>query len=381
MNKKNIVILIFLLLIVLIFALFMIHKKNISKDNNTLTSDPDRATLEFAKLNADMIIKEEFPGGEVISYREYYVCYDLAKVYIFTVNHYFPLSDGSIEPSSEVTLEGEYETTKELLDKLKECINQEIENYSEEKSHNLWKIEVEINDEIHYINSGSLYKYNLIIEEIKNDKAIWYSLDDETLLMGGNLSELLQYIQDNNIEDYSIEKNEPSQKTINSTKKIIIASPIVLNSQHDFRFSRFKNLTTIENIGNLDTSNLTDMSGMFSYCFNLKSIDISALDTSNVTTMKRMFYICRSLEEVNISNIDVSKVRDMSEMFDGCENLKNIDLSKLNVSQLENMSAMFRSCTSLTHVDLFKLNPNISVDTSSLFLYCDNLKEIPTINN
>ena len=52
------------------------------------------------------------------------------------------------------------------------------------------------------------------------------------------------------------------------------------------------------------TSNVTNMSDMFSNCSRLKSVP--SFDASNVTSMSDMFYNCSSLEEIHMINIKAS---------------------------------------------------------------------------
>ena len=60
------------------------------------------------------------------------------------------------------------------------------------------------------------------------------------------------------------------------------------------------------------------MNWMFSYCKNLKSLDLSGWDTSNVKDMSGMFYDCKRLKSLNLSGWDTSNVYDMIYMFDYC---------------------------------------------------------------
>jgi surface protein len=60
-------------------------------------------------------------------------------------------------------------------------------------------------------------------------------------------------------------------------------------------FLGFESLCSIENIEYLNTSEVKDMSSMFSSCQNLKSINLSSFDTRKVTNMSCMFDGCRSL--------------------------------------------------------------------------------------
>ena len=74
---------------------------------------------------------------------------------------------------------------------------------------------------------------------------------------------------------------------------------------------------------------------MFYCCKSLNSLpDISKWDTSNVKDMSNMFSGCYSLDSLpDISKWNTSNVEDMSGMFDGCESLKSLpDISKWNTS-------------------------------------------------
>lgn len=72
-------------------------------------------------------------------------------------------------------------------------------------------------------------------------------------------------------------------------------------------FNGCKNMTTCD-LDKLDTSNVTDMYGMFSGCSSLTSVgDLSGWNTSNVTYMLSMFASCSKLS-ADCSNWNVSKV-------------------------------------------------------------------------
>ena len=69
-------------------------------------------------------------------------------------------------------------------------------------------------------------------------------------------------------------------------------------------------------ISKWDTSNATDMSGMFQEC-KLFNQDISNWDVSNVINMNGMFYYAESFDQ-DISGWDVSKVKNNYETFKYC---------------------------------------------------------------
>ena len=75
----------------------------------------------------------------------------------------------------------------------------------------------------------------------------------------------------------------------------------------------------------LDTSNVTDMNGMFYNDVYLESIEgLSSFNTSNVTNMSYMFYGCSGLTSLDLGGWNMSNVTDTNQMFDGCTSLTSI---------------------------------------------------------
>lgn len=122
----------------------------------------------------------------------------------------------------------------------------------------------------------------------------------------------------------------------------------------------------------LDTSNITDMSGMFLACYNLKSIP--QLNTSNVTNMSGAFEECNSISTIPI--LDTSNVDDMSRMFYGCGRL--VHIPQLNTSSVTNMSEMFCMCDYLTTSP--QLDTSNVVDMSRMFYGCEDLDRFYELN-
>ena len=79
----------------------------------------------------------------------------------------------------------------------------------------------------------------------------------------------------------------------------------------------------------------------FENCINLYSIDFTNFDTSNITNMEGMFSHCHQLKELKgINNFKTSKVKNMRGMFNECNNLINLDLN-FDTSNVIDMECMF----------------------------------------
>lgn len=141
-------------------------------------------------------------------------------------------------------------------------------------------------------------------------------------------------------------------------------------------FENMHSLTTINSFDKLDTSLVTNMSGMFCECYSLKHIDLSVLDTSKVTDMSSMFGYCRSLASLDVSPLDTSNVTDMSYMFDGCASLTKLDLSTFDTAKVTDMFAMFGECTSLTSLDLRAFDTSKVTNMGGMFMACTALKSV-----
>ena len=106
------------------------------------------------------------------------------------------------------------------------------------------------------------------------------------------------------------------------------------------------------NSSNFDTSKVTDMSYMFSYCSRLISLDLSSFDTSNVTDMSYMFEDCSGITLLDLSNFNTSKVTIMGDMFYNCESLTQLDLSSFNTGKVTDTIEMFAYCIKLTTINV-----------------------------
>ncbi|MBR3412864.1 MAG: BspA family leucine-rich repeat surface protein [Bacteroidales bacterium] len=128
-----------------------------------------------------------------------------------------------------------------------------------------------------------------------------------------------------------------------------------------------------------NTSNVTDMSYMFSYC-GLTSLNLSSFNTPNVIDMSHMFECCRHLTSLNVSSFSTSNVTNMESMFAACENLATLNVSNFNTSRVTNMESMFSSCSTLTSLDLSHFNTSRVTDMFGIFQRCSSLTSIDVSN-
>ena len=110
------------------------------------------------------------------------------------------------------------------------------------------------------------------------------------------------------------------------------------------------------------------------YIVPAKSNGISLIDTSNVTDMSQLFSGFKNL--IMIQQLDTSKATNMSSMFNGCSSLSEIP--QLDIPNVTNMSSTFSNCTSLTEIPQFNM-PKV-VNMSYTFNGCSNLTTIPQLN-
>ena len=150
-------------------------------------------------------------------------------------------------------------------------------------------------------------------------------------------------------------ENAPWYNKRKEVKKVVFAPSFKKATNitsTSYWFYYMGNLTTIIGLENLNTTNVTDMCGMFNCCESLTSLNLSSFNTSKVTDMGHMFSGCKSLTSLNLSSFNTSKVTDMSSMFSGCESLTSLNLSSFNTDKVYLIASIFSNCTSLKTIYL-----------------------------
>ena len=133
-------------------------------------------------------------------------------------------------------------------------------------------------------------------------------------------------------------------------------------------------LTEDENIylGDIDTSLITDMSGLFSGSKRKDFSGIETWDTSNVVNMNSMFSFASNFNH-NINNWNVSNVEDMGYMFRDAAKF-NQPLNNWNVHKVKIMNYMFNDAFSFNQ-DISSWNVEGVKDMSYMFRGCSKFNQ------
>ena len=175
----------------------------------------------------------------------------------------------------------------------------------------------------------------------------------------GNVTEIFSDFE--NSEDFENVPWESYKSTIYNVMFNDTISPISTANW----FGEMNNLNEITNIEKLDTSKTVDMTDMF-YNTAIMHLDLSSFDTSNVTEMSGMFAHCRNLNYINLIGFDTSSVVNMAAMFMECESLDTLELFTFDTSNVENMDAMFNQCTNLSKIfvsDMWSTESIVNTDS------------------
>ena len=147
------------------------------------------------------------------------------------------------------------------------------------------------------------------------------------------------------------------------------------------------------NLNKWDVSNWrpTNISSLFCYCYNLRTLEVGQWDTSKwpINNISYLIYSCRSLKHFTGFNWDTSNwpVTTFNQMFYWCTCLKEIDFTKWDTSKfdIQNVNATYMSgyCYSAEKIDYSNLNfvnittvSNTGNNSSGGMFYCAySLKE------
>ena len=266
--------------------------------------------------------------------------------------------------------------------------NSNIDNYySENPFEELINIIIEdsklyLND-THYENIKSIFYYLSDQMEIE-----YHSYENQSLdirIFGHNFLK-------NNVNNFILFIDEKEEKLkeiimIKDRYETLKIKLIKINEPTDLSemFYRCDCLSkiNINKINKWNTSNVTEMSGMFCGCKALEKLpDISEWVTNKITDLSSMFEGCEILESIpGISKWEVENVKNMSYMFRECEFLNSLDLSNWKINKLETIESMFQNCKSLISLKgLENWNTSKISDMSYVFQNCLSLTDLEGIS-
>lgn len=119
--------------------------------------------------------------------------------------------------------------------------------------------------------------------------------------------------------------------------------------------------------------NLTDCTGMFYKCVNLKYIYCSGTFLRNVEKMNQMFYGCKNLETVDFGKQSTDKLVSCETMFYDCQSLKRVDISNWDGNNIQNAACMFCNCTSLEEIGDLQKWKSAPDNINKMFYKCEKL--------
>ncbi len=167
--------------------------------------------------------------------------------------------------------------------------------------------------------------------------------------------------------------------TIRSKGKVVFGDEDnPYDSEYDYYIGVFGNIQKLTKItlDNIDTSKMTNFSGMFSYMgfdyldkeYSL-DLDLSKIDTSKATRMDYMFYYFYG-DKLDVSSLKTSNVTNMEGMFSSLKHLSSLNCEGLDTSKVVNMDQMF-SWSYLKEIDISTLVTS-NVTSMNLMFYCMN---------
>ena len=160
---------------------------------------------------------------------------------------------------------------------------------------------------------------------------------------------------------------------------------VIANEDSSYLFYNFQNVESINFNNNFDTSNAINMRGMFGFCLNIETLDLSSFDTRNVTKMNDMFlmfHLDGYVLENKLSNIifgenwTTENVTNMGQMFTGCNKLTSLDVSDWNTSNVIYMASTFALCDNLKELNLSNWDTSHVITMANMFQSCKSLNDL-----
>lgn len=210
-----------------------------------------------------------------------------------------------------------------------------------------------------HLNSWTFENIKSLIFIIRNCKSI--SQDDIDTIIGWNMNTITSL--KGLMSGTSITQFDVSNWNISNVTDV------------SYMFSECFNLISIIGIEDFISNSINDISHMFNRCSSLLSLNISNWNTSNVKDLSYFCYNCSSLENINISNWDTSNIISFYNSFNNC-GFTTLDLSGWNFESAKSLQNMLSNCRNLTELKINTNYNNIEV-MQDMVSGCEKLTTIP----
>lgn len=211
--------------------------------------------------------------------------------------------------------------------------------------------------DIWFVGSSSVELYVTTTTSISNDGSIYAGLGDPI-------------VSPDTLYIYAMENGKRADKAIKAPKNCSHLFDPVYNQPSGTNTDILKQQIKSIDCSGLDTSEVTNMAGMFANNYALTSLNISGFNTDNVSDMNFMFANDTSLSELDLSNFNTENVKNMSYMFDYCMGLTSLDISNFNTQNVTEMARMFYRCTKLPSLTFGENFDTSKVTNMSYMLGC-----------
>ena len=180
---------------------------------------------------------------------------------------------------------------------------------------------------IEELNDGETI-YNSLKYYLTNNAS--YNLDDVIKIVFNDISTTGNTIT---LDGVDISKNKDNSvvailedNVTNDILYIQYSGKLYFNSDSSYLFKDFSKITRIDGLEYVDTSEVTDMSYMFSGLGKLVTIKLSRFNTSKVVNMAGMFADTISLDRIDLDSFDTSNEETYltSSAYIGYKTSKNI---------------------------------------------------------
>lgn len=175
----------------------------------------------------------------------------------------------------------------------------------------------------------------MISYRLDNGKII--SIDGHELAGGGDYEIKELVVTENGVYDVTGEAYKPVRVNVPQTAQSgTLKALLDATKSTSYLFSGYTGVSVNGLITRSDTSNVTNMLGMFSSATKLKTIP----------------------------ELDTSRVTDMQYMFSGCSSITSIPA--LNASRSTGMDSIFAYCSKLTSIGMYGFTRSINISDTAL---------------